>query len=106
MSLLKTNPVSESETEIHQDPDRNNYESIKSSHKRTEWSCLHWIKIGLMVFVSMVTLGIVGVYFFHLIAPDKWCWLSPNRLDALKDHSLSVASGLVVGLAITLIHEL
>lgn len=106
MIELKKEPISDSGQLLVEDPDKQSYQKFKEVHKRTEWSCLHWIKIGLMVFVSMVTLGIVGVYFFHLIAPDKWCWLSPNRLDALKDHSLSVASGLVVGLAITLIHEL
>lgn len=106
MSLLKINPVSESETEIHQDPDRNNYESIKSSHKRTEWSCLHWIKIGLMIFIFVVTVLVVSIYFFHLLAPEQWCWLEKDRLSLLKDHSLSIASGLIVGLATTVIHEL
>lgn len=43
---------------------------------------------------------------FHLLAPSKWCWLEIDRLEALKSHSLSIVSGLVVGLATTFIHEL
>lgn len=43
---------------------------------------------------------------FHLLAPSQWCWLEAERLDALKSHSLSIVSGLVVGLATTFLHEI
>ncbi|GAB1824919.1 hypothetical protein [Turicimonas sp. TL08] len=106
MNQLKINPVSEPENKDNQDPDRDNYESIKKSHKRTEWSCLHWIKIIGMFLVVGVAIAVVVIYFFHLLAPSEWCWLEIDRLEALKSHSLSIVSGLVVGLATTFIHEL
>lgn len=106
MNQLKINPVSEPENKDNQDPDRDNYESIKKSHKRTEWSCLHWIKIIGMFLVVGVAIAVVVIYFFHLLAPSEWYWLEIDRLEALKSHSLSIVSGLVVGLATTFIHEL
>lgn len=106
MNQLKINPVSEPENKDNQDPDRDNYESIKKSHKRTEWSCLHWIKI-IGMFLARGRSYCSGSYLlFHLLAPSKRCWLEIDRLEALKSHSLSIVSGLVVGLATTFIHEL
>ncbi len=59
-----------------------------------------------MFLVVGVAIAVVVIYFFHLLAPSEWCWLEIDRLEALKSHSLSIVSGLVVGLATTFIHEL
>lgn len=106
MSGLKNNPLLGTLQPEINDPDGDSYNQLKNKHKKTEWSCLHWIKIIGMVLVVGIAISVVGVYFFHLLAPSQWCWLEVERLDALKSHSLSIVSGLVVGLATTFLHEI
>lgn len=88
-----------------QDPDVNSYENLRKEHKKSEWSILHKIKVGAMVLVATVGMIVIAVYFFHLVAPENWCWLTGDRLELLKNTAISITTGLGVGIALTLLHD-
>nr|DAX39992.1 MAG TPA: hypothetical protein [Caudoviricetes sp.] len=56
--------------------------------------------------VAIVATAVVVVYFCHLIFPDSWCWLSSERLEILKNSAISISTGLVVGIALSLLHDI
>lgn len=90
--------------QVH-DVDSDLFEELKKKHRQTEWKWLHWIKLIAMGVVAVVATAVVLVYFLHLLLPDTWCWLSENRLEVLKNSAISIATGLVVGIALSMLHE-
>ena len=73
--------------------------------KKTERKVIHDIKVRLFKLLALSAGAIVASYVWNLVMPDSWCWLSPDRMQLLKDQALSILTGLGVGLVLSLMHE-
>lgn len=94
-----------SRQEFH-DYDADLFNEVKKKHKQIEWKFIHWVKLISILLVAIVATAIVFVYFCHLVFPDNWCWLSPERLEILKNSAISISTGLVVGIALSVLHDI
>lgn len=88
------------------DVDSELFEKVKKKHKQIEWKFIHWVKLASILMVAIVATAVVVVYFCHLVFPDSWCWLSSERLEILKNSAISISTGLVVGIALSLLHDI
>lgn len=56
--------------------------------------CLYYIRVGLLVFGSILAFGVVAVYIWHLVGPVKWRWLDVKDHSLLKDTAMAIIVGL------------
>jgi len=61
-----------------------------------EKNWLSWIRIGLTVFVAVMTVAIIAIFLFHLIAPGAWRWLTPDDINTIKGLAITLVVGLVM----------
>ena len=84
---------------------RHNSKNVINQNKIDELKTVHRIKILLFKLMAVCAASMIAIYIWHLLAPINWCWLTWCRLELLKDQSLSIVTGLGVGLVLSLMND-
>ena len=68
---------------------------------RSEKSARHLIKMGLYWVLAICAVVMIASYLANMLLPAELRWLSQEDLSNLKDVVISIASGLIMSLAIS-----
>ena len=64
--------------------------------RKRERTVLHYIKLCLLFLSVLFTVAFVGAYLWHLIAPERWRWLSSTDLESLRGMAITIITGLIL----------
>ena len=74
-------------------------ERQKMSYQEDQW--FFWVRVGFLVFSSFLTVAVVTIFLWHLVAPSPARWLPEADLAKIKDVALAIIVGLVMSGATT-----
>lgn len=74
------------------------------SHKLRGWvyvenRLLYWIRFVFLIFTTILSLGVVTTYMWHLVGPESCRWLQGGDISKLKDLALTIIVGLIMSFA-------
>ena len=71
---------------------------LDEKRKRRDFSeeiWFYWVRVGALWTTSILSLSVIGVYWWHLLAPEVWRWLSPENLDRIERMATTIIVGIV-----------
>jgi len=90
-------PYLENECELlsNKNPDQKASRTIEEL-ELNETSLRFSLRAKVACFLAGCCGAIMVVFVWHLIAPQTFCWLCPQRLEAIKDVALTAFGGLAL----------
>lgn len=61
----------------------------------------YWVRVIILVAAAFGTIGVVGVYMWHIVGPASCRWLCDTDLTKLKDLAITVVVGMLMSVATT-----
>lgn len=71
---------------------------LDEKRKRRDFSeekWFYWVRVGALGTTSILSLSVIGVYWWHLLAPEAWRWLSSGNLDRIERMATTIIVGIV-----------
>lgn len=90
---LRVSPDSISDASIEKELD-----AKRKQRAFREEGWFYYVRIGAVCVCAVGAFAVALTFIWHLIAPEKYCWLTPDRIA----HIESAASMIIVGVIGTL----
>ena len=55
---------------------------------------LYWIRVGLIVFMAVMTVALIAIFLWHLAMPGELRWLSAAEIENIKGLAITLIVGL------------
>ena len=96
--------VSEVDTEIiessNKDADAEDADKAFLKWRKDEHWAFHWVKMGCIFIVPLIAVATALVFFFNLLGPKSWRWLTVEELSSIQSLVISIISGVATSLAV------
>ena len=98
LDFLSQKSLPHPEEDLHEREDRDVFDERLAQSEKT---VRHYVKMSLIWFLAALACIVISVYFWNLLAPDCWRWMSDKNMEQVQGIVISIVSGLIMSLAIS-----
>jgi pilus assembly protein TadC len=66
----------------------------RMSFNEDRW--LYWVRVFFILVLSIMTIGVIFIFLWHLLTPQYWRWLDPAEVEGIKGLAVTIIVGLAM----------